>query len=67
MAIKTIIVLLVGLALASVHLADAQQPAKIPRIGYVSGTGDPPILGRTLRHSGKGCEISVILIKKHRD
>jgi putative tryptophan/tyrosine transport system substrate-binding protein len=23
------------------HLADAQQPAKIPRIGYVSGAGDP--------------------------
>jgi putative ABC transport system substrate-binding protein len=37
MARKTIIVLLVGLALASVHLADAQQPKKIPRIGYVSG------------------------------
>ena len=26
--------------LASSHLADAQQPGKIPRIGYVSGTGD---------------------------
>jgi putative tryptophan/tyrosine transport system substrate-binding protein len=38
---KTIVVLLVGLALASVHLADAQQPTKIPRIGYVSGTGNP--------------------------
>jgi putative tryptophan/tyrosine transport system substrate-binding protein len=38
---KTIVVLLVGLALASVHLADAQQPTRIPRIGYVSGTGNP--------------------------
>ena len=26
--------------LAAVHLAEAQQPKKIPRIGYVSGTGD---------------------------
>jgi putative ABC transport system substrate-binding protein len=40
MAIKTIIVVLVGLAVVSVHLADAQQPTRIPRIGYVSGTGD---------------------------
>jgi putative ABC transport system substrate-binding protein len=42
MGIKTIVVLLVGLALASFRLADAQQkPPKLPRIGYVSGTGDP--------------------------
>ena len=27
---KTIVVLLVGLALASVHLAEAQQPKKVP-------------------------------------
>jgi putative ABC transport system substrate-binding protein len=36
---KIIVVLLVGLALA-VPLAHAQQPKQIPRIGYVSGTGD---------------------------
>jgi ABC-type uncharacterized transport system substrate-binding protein len=36
---KIIIVLLVGLALAF-PLAHAQQPKRIPRIGYVSGTGD---------------------------
>jgi ABC-type uncharacterized transport system substrate-binding protein len=35
---KTIVVLLVGLALASVHLAEAQQ-AKIPRIGYLTIAG----------------------------
>ena len=40
MARKTIIALLVGLTLASVHLAEAQQPKKIPRIGYLSNT-DP--------------------------
>jgi putative tryptophan/tyrosine transport system substrate-binding protein len=40
MATKTIVFLLIGLALAS--LAEAQQkPLKAPRIGYVSGTGDP--------------------------
>jgi hypothetical protein len=38
MAIKTV-VLLVGLALASVHLAEAQQPKKVPRIGYLSFGG----------------------------
>jgi putative tryptophan/tyrosine transport system substrate-binding protein len=40
MGTKTIVVLLCGVTLATVHLADAQQPTKIPRIGYVSGTGD---------------------------
>jgi putative tryptophan/tyrosine transport system substrate-binding protein len=40
MAIKPIIVLLVSLALASVHLAEAQQPKKVHRIGYLSAT-DP--------------------------
>ena len=29
------------LILVSPHRGDAQQPAKVPRIGYVSGTGDP--------------------------
>ena len=36
---KIIVVLVVGLAL-TVPLAHAQQPKQIPRIGYVSGTGD---------------------------
>jgi putative ABC transport system substrate-binding protein len=38
MTIKTIVPLLVGLTLASVHLADAQQPTKVSRIGYLTGT-----------------------------
>ena len=38
MTIKTIAPLLVGLTLASVHLADAQQPTKVSRIGYLTGT-----------------------------
>ena len=37
MAIKTIIVLLVGLVLASFHLVDAQQTKRIPRIGLLTG------------------------------
>jgi putative tryptophan/tyrosine transport system substrate-binding protein len=36
MGIKATIVLLVGLALASVHLAEAQQPKRVPRIGYLT-------------------------------
>ena len=36
MARKTmIVVLLVGLAVASVRLAEAQQPKKVPRIGLL--------------------------------
>ncbi len=38
MARKTIVVLLVGLTLVSVHLAEAQQATKVPRIGYLSST-----------------------------
>ena len=34
MPIKTIIVLLIGLALASVHAAEAQQAEKVPRVGF---------------------------------
>ena len=52
---KTIL-LLIGLILANSHLAGAQQPAKIPRIGYVSGTGDAYNQGpyvEALRHGLK--------------
>ena len=45
MGTRVIIILLVGLTLASVHLAEAQQPKKVPRIGYVSGSGDPKTPG----------------------
>jgi hypothetical protein len=37
MGIKTIVALLVGLALATVHHAEAQQPKKIPRVGVLIG------------------------------
>jgi hypothetical protein len=40
MAKKTIVFLMIGLAFVSVRFAEAQQPKKIPRIGYVS-SGDP--------------------------
>ena len=38
---KILISLLTAVLLTTVSLTGAQQPAKIPRIGYVSGTGDP--------------------------
>jgi putative ABC transport system substrate-binding protein len=38
MVTKTIIVLLITLALAVVHLADAQQTKKSPRIGYLTAS-----------------------------
>jgi hypothetical protein len=40
--------LLILLTLASVHLAEAQQPDKVPRIGYLSSTGDPKSPGRNV-------------------
>jgi putative tryptophan/tyrosine transport system substrate-binding protein len=40
MAIKTTVVFLVGLAFGLVHVSEAQQSKKVPRIGYVS-SGDP--------------------------
>ena len=45
MGIKTIVFLLVDLALASVLPAEAQQ--KVPRIGYLTGTSLSPISDRT--------------------
>jgi len=36
MVIKTFVLLLVGLTLASVSLVEAQQPTKVPRIGYLA-------------------------------
>jgi putative ABC transport system substrate-binding protein len=33
--------LLTGLFLAFVHIGEAQQPGKVPRIGFLSGSGDP--------------------------
>jgi putative ABC transport system substrate-binding protein len=35
---KTIL-LLIGFIMANINITEAQQPTKIPRIGYVSGTG----------------------------
>jgi len=40
MRFKFLPFLLANAILASSHFADAQQPGKIPRIGYVSGTGE---------------------------
>jgi ABC-type uncharacterized transport system substrate-binding protein len=39
--------LLTGLLLASVQFAEAQQPPKIPRIGYLTGSSDSAIAYRT--------------------
>jgi len=46
MGMKTIIVLLMGLALATVCPAEAQQPKKIPRVGFLAGaSGEPNLRG----------------------
>ena len=41
MTTKIIVVVAIGLILGLVHIAPAQQPTKIPRLGLVSGSGDP--------------------------
>jgi putative ABC transport system substrate-binding protein len=41
MIVKIVVCLLIVALLSAGSLAEAQQPAKIPRIGYVSGTGNP--------------------------
>jgi putative ABC transport system substrate-binding protein len=40
MKAKILVYALPALILANIHLVEAQQPAKIPRIGWVSGSGD---------------------------
>src|SRR5215471_21015712 len=46
MGMKTIIVLLMGLALATVCPAEAQQLKKIPRVGFLAGaSGEPNLRG----------------------
>lgn len=52
------------LTLALCFSADAQQPAKSPRIGFVSGSGTPRIPRLQKRHSDKGCEILAMLREK---
>ena len=47
MAMKAIVILLVSLTLASVHLAEAQQPAKVPRIGFLSTNPPAAMSDRT--------------------
>ena len=37
--VRVLSILFVALLLAVAVIAEAQQPKKIPRIGYVSGTG----------------------------
>jgi ABC-type uncharacterized transport system substrate-binding protein len=45
MSKKVIRLILSAMLFALSFPADAQQPAKVPRIGYVSGTGDPKTPG----------------------
>ena len=55
---------LVGALLLALCLpADAQQPEKVPRVGFLSGAGAPPA-GLRSRHSDKGCAILVMLREK---
>ena len=52
---KAIVVLLVGLALASVHPAEAQQAKKVPRIGYLTAARLFRLSPPASRRFAKGC------------
>jgi putative ABC transport system substrate-binding protein len=51
---KIVVSVLATLILASFHLAEAQQPTKMPRIGYVSGSGDANNPGRSVEAFRQG-------------
>jgi hypothetical protein len=53
-----------ALLLALSVRADAQQTKQVPRIGYVSNSGDANNPGPLYRHSGKDFGISVISREK---
>ena len=59
---------LVYFALATIFLgvgaAEAQEPTKIPRIGYISGAGNLANQGPYVEACGKDYAISVILKRK---
>ena len=42
MKAKILVYALPALILATIHLAEAQQPKKVPRIGYLTGVGSAP-------------------------
>jgi putative ABC transport system substrate-binding protein len=73
MRYKAIDLLLLSLALASVHLAEAQQPKKVARIGLLSGAANPakPVLWEpffaTLREFGYVEGHNVILERRFAD
>ena len=62
MSIRTIIVLLVGLTLVSVPFVEAQQPTKVPLIGYLTATSsDDGAFRQGLRELGYVEEKSIVI------
>jgi putative tryptophan/tyrosine transport system substrate-binding protein len=53
MGIKAIVLLLIGLAVASVHSAEAQQSGKVPRIGILI-SASPSIASRRIQAFRQG-------------
>jgi ABC-type uncharacterized transport system substrate-binding protein len=53
---KLFLWLLTALLLFSIHRAQAQQPKKIPRIGYLSGAGDPSNPGPNVEAFRRGLQ-----------
>ena len=50
------VLVLATLVLASVHLAEAQQPKKVPRIGALSaGSSGPSLLLERIRRGERDC------------
>jgi putative tryptophan/tyrosine transport system substrate-binding protein len=56
MKAKILVYALPALILSTIHLAEAQQPNKIPRIGYLSGAGDPSNPGPNVEAFRRGLQ-----------
>ena len=56
MKAKILVYALPVLILSTIHLAEAQQPNKIPRIGYLSGAGDPSNPGPNVEAFRRGLQ-----------
>jgi len=57
---KKVIILILGAMLLAVGFAaEAQQPTKVSRIGFVSGIGDPSTPGANVEGFRRGLMVSV--------
>ena len=68
MKAKILVYALPALILTTIHVAEAQQPKKIPRVGYLSSFGDASAPGPQIEAFRRGLrDLGYIEGKKHPD